>query len=120
MAGDNPFGALLDRVAERQPPGSPRVTVRPLTGGVSPGECQILYVGRAADDTVAKALAAAQDLPVLTVTNSASAAAGHGVINFIPGNDGVRFEIDMREAANKHLDISSKLLQIAAGVRPPE
>lgn len=120
VTGDNPFGALLDGVAALQPPGSPKVTIRPLTEKESPVECQILYVGGKPTAASAEVLAAAEGHPILTITDSMPLAAPRGIINFVPASDRAPLEIDVGGAERNHLDISSKLLSIAAGVRPPE
>ena len=64
-----------------------------------------------------QALAAAQGRPVLTVTDSNTAAEGGGIMQFVIEGGHVRFDIDNAAAARNHLSISSKLLNLAASVK---
>ena len=66
----------------------------------------------------ASRLGATRGTPVLTVTDAAREAGSQGIINFVNVDNRVRFEIDLRSAAENQLDISSKLLNVASKVRP--
>ena len=57
--------------------------------------------------------------PVLTVTDAATDAGAHGIVNFVIEGNRVRFEIDLNAAAENHLMISSKPLDLAVRVRQP-
>jgi hypothetical protein len=117
IAGDDPFGKLLDdavagkRIAWRE------IVLHRLNDSIlrdgDAAACQILYAHgpRAAD-----VLNAVGGKPVLTVTDAAPDTA-KGVINFVLKDNRVRFEIDARAAAAVGLDISSQLLTLAIAVR---
>jgi hypothetical protein len=53
------------------------------------------------------------------VTDARPDARAHGIINFVIEGNRVRFEIDLNAAAENHLLISSKLLNLAVRVRQP-
>ena len=63
-------------------------------------------------------LEAVRGTPVLTVTDAARDGGAQGIVNFVNVDNRVRFEIDLRSAAVNHLEISSKLLNVASRVRP--
>lgn len=113
VLGDSGFARLVaDGVAGQTIDARP-FAVRSLSSVDDAAQCQIVFVGGA---DRAAALAALRGKPVLTVTDAGDGG-GHGVINFVLVNDRVRFEIDLAEAADHHLTISSKLLSLAVSVQ---
>ena len=93
--------------------------VRRLAAAEKPGDCcQILFVGARNDPArTTELLANAQGRPVLTVTERESDHPHGSVINFVPADDRVRFDIS-REAAEKNsLQLRSQLLGVARQVR---
>ena len=73
--------------------------------------CELLPPGRA------RVLDAARGSPVLTITDVPAVSRTKGIINLIVVDNRVRFEIDLQSAAENGLNISSKLLDLAASVR---
>jgi YfiR/HmsC-like len=80
--------------------------------------CHVLYIATGQDAATLEALRAARGLPVLTVTDTRNGDAARGIIAFVVVDNRVRFDIDLAAAAQNHLAISSKLLNLAARVRP--
>ena len=80
--------------------------------------CHVLYIATRQDATTLEALRATRGLPVLTVTDTRNGDAARGIIAFVIVDNRVRFDIDLAAAAQNHLAISSKLLNLAARVRP--
>jgi hypothetical protein len=114
--GNDALGNALDRaVAGQQIDGRPLV-VRKLDSVDRGSGCSIAYLAGSSRQSVAGALAALRSAPVLTVTDSRESNA-RGMIHFQIAQNRVRFYIDDREAAQSRLDISSKLLALALGVR---
>lgn len=110
VSGTDPFGALLDRAtADQRVDGRP-IAVHHIASVTADSGCHILFIG----DSVSQALDAVRGQPVLTVTDDAPGS--HGIINFVIRDGKVRFEIDSDAAAQNHLVISSKLLNL--GYRP--
>ncbi|HSY28334.1 MAG TPA: YfiR family protein, partial [Burkholderiaceae bacterium] len=56
---------------------------------------------------------ATQSLPILVVTESAGALESGSIINFVPVDDRIRFEISVTQAERSGLKISSRLLGVA-------
>ena len=117
VAGDDPFGAMLEQaVAGQQISGRPVAVRRLQTVGPRSG-CHILYVAGSRGQSAAEALKSVDGTSVLTVTDAARTPNTRGVIHFVVQNDRVRFHIDEQAAARNRLSISSKLLSLALSVR---
>jgi hypothetical protein len=114
IAGEDPFGAVVDEVARGQKVAGRPVALQRLPAGAGPGACQILFLGRSAQAASGDAQSAAGQ-PVLTVTDRGNGAAG-GMIQFVMQSGRVRFQIDEGAARANGLTISSKLLELAIAV----
>ncbi len=78
--------------------------------------CAILYVGPRYLDRGARLLAAARDLPVLTVGDGSQFVEHGGAIGFVLENNRVRFDVNARAVQRAGLKVSSKLLRVARSV----
>ncbi len=78
--------------------------------------CAILYVGREHVDRSAPWLAAARDLPVLTVGDGPQFVQRGGAIGFVLENNRVRFDVSALAVQRAGLKVSSKLLRVARSV----
>lgn len=116
VAGQDPFGDLLDRVADHQTIAGHPVEVRRLPTISRDSGCQVLFVGGSSNQPVAAMLTAVRGTPVLTLTDNSHDPQTRGIINFIISDGRVRFEIDDTAAAQNQLSISSKLLSLAVRV----
>jgi hypothetical protein len=79
--------------------------------------CAILYVGRGYLDRGERLLAAARDLPVLTVGEGSQFVEHGGAIGFVLENNRVRFDVSSRAVQRSGLKVSSKLLRVARSVQ---
>lgn len=77
-------------------------------------DCQLLFLGRGA---AAALFAATRGLPVLTVGDRNNGTRG-GVVDFLLRDGRVRLAIDRTAADDHHLELSSKLLDVAVAVAP--
>lgn len=116
IVGHDPFGGLLDRVAQGQAIAERPVIVRRMDEIDAGAPCQVAFLGGGKRQSVAQALAAVRRAPVLTITDGAIGTA-RGMIHFELTGDRVRFLIDDQAAAVSALSISSKLLSLALSVR---
>lgn len=116
LIGRDPFGRLLDRAASSELIDGHAVAVRRLASAGQAGGCHLAFVQGAAPADTARALAALRTQPILTVTD-ARAGRQRGMIHFTIVGGRVRFFIDEAAAAERGLQISSRLLALAAGVR---
>ena len=112
VIGSDPFGNLLDSAARTQSVDGRRIVVRRTDNATSVDDCQIAFVAGA---RAGQLLAAIGAKPVLTVTDGAN---GHrGIIHFTLADGRVRFFIDQASAARRGIQISSRLLALAVGVK---
>jgi hypothetical protein len=118
IVGEDPFGPPLDEAGKGQAVGKQAIVIQ-REKTVSPDEhCQMMYIG-GEPEFVTQSLAAVSGRPVLTVTNTPTG--DKGIVNFVAVQDHVHLEIDQQAAVRNHLNVSSKLLDLAAapeGVAP--
>jgi len=111
IVGEDPFGTLPEGARDAQAVGKHEIVVeREKT--VSPDDhCQLMYIeGDSA--FVAQSLAAASGRHILTVTDTQSG--DKGIVNFVVVRTEVHLQIDQQAALRNHLNVSSKLLDLAA------
>jgi hypothetical protein len=109
-------GVLGQLVRGQQVAGRP-IAVEELTpaqAGMAK-DCQVLFVGRGASGSAF--FSAARGWPVLTVGDRNNGTRG-GVIDFMLRDGRVRLAIDRGAADGQHLELSSKLLDVAVTVAP--
>jgi hypothetical protein len=116
-AGNDGVGKLLDEAAQGQTQLGRPIVVRAIQAPAAVAQCHILYVGGLREEAIAAFLEAARGRPILTVTNAGEERRARGVIDFSVRDNKVRFDIDLIAAAQQHLTISSKLLNLALRVR---
>ena len=115
VQGDDPFGALLDRVVAGQSVAGRPVVVRRLPRLEPDSGCAIAYVAGSSAQSQAQALAAVERVPVLTVTDAARGQS-RGIVHLQLDGGKVRFSIDAAKAEVAGVEISSKLLALAVVV----
>ena len=116
VIGSDPFGALLDRAAANEQIEGRAVNVRRLPSAEGVGGCHLAFVRGAGPADTARLLLALRGHSILTITDS-RAGPQRGMIHFTIARGRVRFFIDDAAAAEQGLNISSRLLALALGVR---
>lgn len=117
VAGRSDIAGVLGQLVRGQQVVGRPVAVEQLTSAQGPRtrDCQVLFVGRG---SAANALfSAAHGSPVLTVGDRNNGTRG-GVVDFVLRDGRVRLAIDRRAADAQHLELSSKLLDVAVTVTP--
>lgn len=108
-------GVLQQLVRGQQVDGRPLAVAQVTAAqGNQAKDCQILFLGRG-PETARALLAVTRGLPVLTVGDRNNGTSG-GVVDFLIRNGHVRLAIDRSDADNRHLELSSKLLDVAVAV----
>lgn len=114
---DDVVGVLQQLVRGQQVDGRPLAVEQVKAGSADVARgCQILFLGRG-PDTARALLGATRGLPVLTVGDRNNGTQG-GVVDFLIRDGHVRLAIDRGDAAARHLELSSKLLNVAVAVDP--
>jgi hypothetical protein len=88
------------------------VQVKSLDPGESLVGVQVLYIGQLDEVRLKRLLESVQSLPILTITAVPLRHLG-SVINFIPVDNHIRFEVSVTQAEQKSLKISARLLSVA-------
>lgn len=117
IAGDDPFGALLDAAIKGQQVDGRAVVLRRLPTAQSDSQCHIMFISGSAAQSVADGINAMTGTPTLTITDSARDGSAKGIVHFVIHDNRVRFEIDEQVAAANRLTISSKILSLAVSVK---
>jgi len=117
IAGEDPFGATLDKAVADQRIGNRAIVVRRLKPVARDSGCHILYVGGSDKRQIRQVIDAVQGTAVLIVSDGASPAPAGSIINFVVKDNRVRFDIDDEAAEQNALTVSSKLLSLALNVK---
>jgi hypothetical protein len=117
ISGRGDIAGALTTLARDQLVAGKRIAVQQLAPEQADEaqRCQMLFVGRGAQ-TARAMLKGAEGNAVLTVTDRAGGTRG-GVIEFMVENGKVRLAIDRRLATAHRLELSSKLMDVAAEVK---
>lgn len=113
VIGDDPFGAQLDAAARSQTVDGRRIVVKRMDSAAGADGCQIAFVG---GGHAGQLVGAIDGRPVLTVTDGANGGQ-RGIIHFTVSGGRVRFFIDQAAASRRGMQISSRLLALAVGVK---
>jgi hypothetical protein len=116
VQGDDPFDGMLERLTAGESVGAHPIIVRRLSRLDPDSRCHIAYLAGSTAQSRAAALKAVEGQPVLTVTD-AEAGGGKGIVHLVLIGGRVRFIIDAEKAGQSRLEISSKLLALAAEVK---
>jgi hypothetical protein len=116
IAGRDDVAGVLQQLVRGQQVDGRALSVAQVTASQADQAkgCQVLYLGRG-PETAHALLAATRGLPVLTVGDRNGGTNG-GVVDFVISNGHVRLAIDRGDAASRHLELSSKLLDVAVAV----
>ncbi|MBO0749622.1 MAG: YfiR family protein [Porphyrobacter sp.] len=116
VAGRSDVAAVLDQLVRGQQVAGRAITVEQLTSAQADRArgCQVLFLGRGAA-TAHALFSATHGLPVLTVGDRNNGTGG-GVVDFLFRDGRVRLAIDRGAADDHHLELSSKLLDVAVAV----
>jgi hypothetical protein len=114
VQGDDPFDGMLDRMAAGQSVGAHPMVVKRVARLDADSGCQIAYLAGSPVQSPTAAMKAVEGQPVLTVTGGEGS---RGIVDLVLVNGRVRFLIDAGRAGQSRLEISSKLLALAAEVK---
>ena len=120
VLGKDPFGTVLDEIANSAKVDGRTVVARRFATLADYAPCHILFIAASTDAKVkAEALAKLQNKGVLLVGEEAGLVEQGAVVNFYVENNKVRFEINVGTARQQQLKVSSKLLSLAKIVGTP-
>jgi hypothetical protein len=112
ILGDDPFGRAIDQIVEGESVNGHKIAVERIRTDQQKS-CQVVYAR--AYGTIPPTFSALGSA-VLTVGEGDEFIHQGGVIGFVLDNRHVRFDINLKAAANAGLKLSSKLLSVAKSV----
>jgi hypothetical protein len=112
VIGDDPFDGALQKALSGQELGGRSFVTRAVTRPAEAKECHVLFIGRSEKRHLTGILGAAQDLPILTISDLDGFIKSGGIIHFYTEKQKVRFEISDTAAKRAGLKISSKLMNL--------
>ena len=116
VTGADTVAAELAQIAKGRTVSNRAVTVRRLDEKDPLAGIHLLFIGRGAAARQPQLLAAAQQHPIVTVTETDDALAHGSVINFKLSDGRVRFEVSLAAAEKNDLKLSSRMLAVASSV----
>jgi hypothetical protein len=118
VIGAEDIAAELQQLAAARGPGDRPVIVRRLKEGDSSQGLHILFIGTTERGRLGALIRAAQQRPVLIITETEGALALGSAINFVLVDGRVRFEVALDAAERNSIKLSSRMLAVAQTVRP--
>jgi hypothetical protein len=116
ILGKDPFGAVLDSTVAGESINGKTITVKRLSTVQEASQCRVLFISASEDARLLPALAAAQRLNILTVSDIRSFAERGGAIGLVSDQGKIRFEVNLNATEQSHLVLSSELLKVAIKV----
>lgn len=116
VIGPDPFGSSIDDAARSQLIDGRRIMIKRMGSAAGADGCHIAFISGGKGPSTGQLIAAFAGKPVLTVTDAANGPQ-RGMIHFTIVSGRVRFYIDQLSAAQRGIQISSRLLALAVGVR---
>lgn len=116
VAGAETVLTDLTQIARGRTVNNRPVTVKRITGADSLSGLHMLFIGRSESARQAQLLKAAQQHPIVTVTETEGGLAQGSMINFRVIDGRVRFDVSMAQAERNELKLSSRMLSVASSV----
>jgi hypothetical protein len=113
VLGRNPFAGYLQAAVRDERVGRRRMLVQYFQRPQDVRNCQILFISASEQGHLEKILADLKGQSILTVGEGKDFALRGGMIQFVTEQNHIRFRINLGAARAAHLQISSKLLELA-------
>jgi hypothetical protein len=117
ILGRDPFGPILDSTIAGESIGGKNVIARRISKAQETLDCRILFISASEDNHLKDDLNMVDRMGVLTVSDAPHFLEGGGMIQFVADGNKVRFEVNVSNAADAGLALSSDLLKVAHAVR---
>lgn len=117
VIGADDVAAELSEIARGRTVNDRSLAVRQLREGDPLTGIQVLFIGRTDGVRLDQLLKMAQQRAILSVTETDGALAQGSVINFMPVDSRIRFEVSLEAAEKSNLKLSSRMLSVAHRVQ---
>jgi YfiR/HmsC-like len=116
VVGDVPIGEALERSVKGRQLGGRSITVQRIAPDGPLKGCHLLYISGVKIAQVASVVEAVKGAPVLTISDVDDFARLGGIAHVFVENGKMRFDLNLELARRARLQLSSKLLVLAARV----
>ncbi len=116
VLGKDPFGVVLDSTVAGGNIGEKRVTAKKISSLQESDHCRIVFISSSEQARLKAILAAAKAGGTLTVSDIPHFADKGGMIEFVPQENRIRFEVNLPATEEAGLTLSSELLKVATRV----
>ena len=113
LLGTDPFGKNIDEILKDKKIKGKSIIIKRYDNYTQINDCHILFISYSEYRKLKLIFKHLRTAPILTVSEADGFARKGGIINFIHGNNKIRFEINHAKALAHKLNISSKLLRLA-------
>lgn len=117
VLGQDPFGSILDSTLAGESLDGRPVVLHRFSKPQDAADCRILFISSNEEKHLNEILGALDENGILTVSDMHDFTRRGGMIQFILEGDRIRFEINLVNAENAKLTLSSELLKVAASVQ---
>lgn len=115
LYGEDYFGNEIDKLQNKMVGARPIKVIRVSNSNQLP-QCQAVFFSKSVNNNLADLINSLENYPILTMADTPNAISKGIIINMNLVNEKIVFEINLATARKSGLDISSKLLQLAAKV----
>jgi hypothetical protein len=115
LYGEDYFGNEIDKLQNKMVGARPIKVIRVSNSNQLP-QCQAVFFSKSVNNNLADLINSLENYPILTLADTPNAISRGIIINMNLVNEKIVFEINLATARKSGLDISSKLLQLAAKV----
>lgn len=113
ILGEDPFGPYLDKLVVGEKIDGHPLELRRYRRTDDFTSCHILFISRSESGQLDKVLGRLKGRSVLTVSDAENFSRYGGIIRFVTENGKIRLRVNLAEAKDAQLTISSKLLRPA-------
>lgn len=117
VLGKDPFGPALDATVAGESVGGKSVVARRISKPEEGVDCRVLFVSVSEDSHLKGDLTVLDKTGVLTVSDIPRFSERGGMIQFVTDGDKVRFEVNLSNAKDSGIRLSSDLLKLAIAIR---
>jgi hypothetical protein len=117
ILGHDPFGPALDATLTGEAIEGKPVVAKRISQAQESASCRIVFISSSEEARLKEILAAIDKSSVLTVSDMPQFSRRGGMIQFVLEGSRVRFEVNLTNAQNAGLTLSSELLKVSVAVR---
>lgn len=117
ILGEDPFGTLLDATLSGENVQGANLAARRITEPGDAEGCKIVFVSTSEEARLKAVLDELGGVNALTVSDIRNFSQRGGMIQFVVADGKVRFEVNVKNAANVGLTFSADLLEVALAIR---